>query len=329
MAIESRPGVVTADTSGEPGPRVQQRGEAAKRWALPYLFLAPTIIIVGLFLVVPVVLLVLMSFTNMSSVTGLQNWDFIGLDNYRRIFAHPDFRSNLWATIFYTVMTLTFFNVGLALLLALLTTHVPRRAGFLFRSLWLLPRVTPVIVYVMLWKFMAAASPHGVVNHHLLVPLGGGGANLLPGQPWVFLILMSGFIGASFGMIIFTSAIESIPRDYMNAALVDGCGVWQRIRYVILPALRWPLLFVTTYQTLSLLTTFEYIFALTDGAFGTRVWALWAYQAAFSNYFGNFQYGLGAALALVLVVIGALAALIYMRFFRFDELVREPKIEPL
>jgi inositol-phosphate transport system permease protein len=153
--------------------------------------------------------------------------------------------------------------------------------------------------------------------------------NWIPVQPMLFVVLTNGFIGASFGMIIFASAIESIPKDYMVAALVDGCNAWQRIRYVILPMLRWPLLFVTTYQTLSLLTSFEQILLLTDGYGNTEVWALWGYHRALNNYWGNFQWGFGAALLALLVVIGIGAAVVYMRFFQFNELVQEPKIEAL
>jgi inositol-phosphate transport system permease protein len=267
--------------------------------------------------------------TNMSSSTGLRNYDWIGLENYSKILTHPNMPTILGATIFYVVVTLIFFNVGLALVVALLSTHIPRRAGFFFRTLWLLPRLTPSVVYIMMWKFIAADEPYGILNRHLLMPLGVEPQNWLPVQPMLFVILTNGFIGASFGMILFTSAIESIPKDYMIAALVDGCNVWQRIRYVILPALRWPLLFVTTYQTLSLLTSFEQILLLTDGQFGTEVWSLWAYHRALNNYFGNFQFGFGAALAMLLVVIGIVAAVAYMRYFQFDELVQEPKIEAL
>jgi inositol-phosphate transport system permease protein len=305
------------------------RGQG-RGWVTPYLFLSPTLVLVTLFFAIPVVIIVLISLTNMSTATGLRNWEFIGLQNYRRIFSHPHFRANTGATIFYVTATLTLFNVGMALLVALLTTHIPRRAGFFFRGIWLLPRITPVVVYIMMWKFIAERAPFGVINRHLLVPLfGASGAGLVPSAPWTFVIITNGLVGASFGMIVFASAIQSIPRDYMNAALVDGCGVWQRIRYVIVPALKWPLLFVTTYQTLSLLTSFDYILVLTDGNFGTRVWSLWAYQTALSNYFGNFQYGLGSALAVILVALGVVASLAYMRFFRFDELVQVPKIEAL
>ena len=302
------------------------------RWrgiAGPAFFMGPAVVLIVIFFFLPVFVLLYISMTDMSSASGLRNYNWIGLENYSKIATHPNMPTILGATAFYVVVTLIFFNVGLGLLVALLSTHVPRRAGFFYRTLWLLPRLTPSVVYIMMWRFIAADAPYGVLNTHLFVPLGIEPKNWLPVQPWVFVILTNGFIGASFGMIIFTSAIESIPRDYMVAALVDGCNIWQRIRYVILPALRWPLLFVTTYQTLSLLTSFEQILLLTDGQFGTEVWSLWAYHRALNNYFGNFQWGFGAALAMVLVGIGIVAAVAYMRYFQFDELIQEPKIEAL
>jgi len=147
----------------------------------------------------------------------------------------------------------------------------------------------------------------------------------------VFIIMLNGFIGASFGMIIFTSAIESIPKDLLNASLVDGSSLVQRVRYVILPLLRWPLLFVITYQTLSLLTSFEYILLFNQGgaASNNEVWSLAAYNRALNTYFANAQWGYGSAFAVVLVVIGVVMATVYMRVFRFNELVAEPKIEVL
>jgi len=145
-------------------------------------------------------------------------------------------------------------------------------------------------------------------------------------------ILVNGFVGASFGLILFSSAIEAIPKDYIIAAKVDGANTWQNIRDIILPQLRWPLLFVTTYQTLSLLTSFEYILLLTEGGPGlytTEVWALTAYKRALKTYFGHNQWGYGAAWGFVLVIIGIVMAIIYLRVFRFGELVQEPKIDVL
>ncbi|MEE9569079.1 MAG: sugar ABC transporter permease, partial [Candidatus Binatia bacterium] len=125
------------------------------------------------------------------------------------------------------------------------------------------------------------------------------------------------------------SAITAIPKQILYASEVDGASRWQQIRHIILPQLKWPILFVTVYQTLSLLTSFEQILLSTDGGPGstTEVWALSAYHNALDNYWGNLQYGYGAAQALVLVVIGIIMSVIYLRFFRFQELVRRPRIE--
>ncbi len=319
MAVTDIPGAV---------PRRRLADRLRNVWA-PLVFMAPATILVVVFFFVPVILILGLALTNMSTSTGYQNWRWIGLDNLARIIKYPDTKDILWATIKYVALTLSLFNVGLALVVALLSTHVPRGAGFLFRTLWLLPRLTPSVVYILMWRWIGAPGPYGILNRHILGPLGVPNQNLVTGHAWVFVILVNGFIGASFGMIIFTSAIESIPKDYMMAALVDGASIWQRIRFVILPMLRWPLLFVTTYQTLSLLTSFEQIMLLTDGAQGTEVWALWAYHRALSTYFGQFQWGFGAALAAVLVVIGLIMAVVYMRYFRFDQLLQEPKIEAL
>lgn len=296
----------------------------------PYLFLLPAVVVVVLFFVVPAVTLFYVSMTDQAT-SNFSNPSFVGFENYDIILNDRFMLKILRNTLFYVGVTLILFNMGLALVIALVTTHIDRRSGIFFRTLWMLPRLTPSVIYIMMWKRIAADEPFGILNQ-LLGPFGVEAVSWLSarGNPWLFVILVNGFVGASFGMIIFTSAIEAIPKDYLRAALVDGASIWQRIRHVILPNLRWPLLFVVTYQSLSLLTSFELIWLLTDGGPGlyrTEVWALTAYKRALANYFGNAQWGLGSAWAVFLVVIGFVLAFVYMRYFRFDALVEEPKIE--
>ena len=297
----------------------------------PLLFLSPATILVFLFFFLPVLLTIFISMTDMSTATfGQFNW--VGLTNYVKMAKFRWTKVILKNTAIYVFFTLTLFNVGLGLVIALVTTHMERRVGFFFRTLWLLPRITPSVVYVMMWRWIAADTPYGILNQHVLGPLGVRPRDWVTAAPWVMVILVNGFIGASFGMIIFTSAIESIPKDYTRAARVDGASTWQSIRYVIIPMIKWPLLFVTTYQTLSLLTSFEQILLLTDGGpgrYGTEVWALNAYHRALANYWGNIQFGYGAALASVLVVIGIIMSFVYLRVFQFGSLVQEPRIETL
>ena len=297
-------------------------------------FMSPAVLLITLFFFIPVIVLLVLSLSDLKSANfGTFQWWLPtnwSLDNYSKIIGDRFISKFLGNTLFYVLTTLAIFNFGSALLIALITTHINRRAGFFFRLLWLLPRLTPSVVYILMWRRIAARAPHGILNQFLTLAGLGGGDNLLQTMPWVFVIIVNGLIGASFGLVIFTSAIEAIPRDYLTASKVDGASTLQTIRHVIVPMIRWPILFVLTFQTLSLLTSFEQILLLTGGGpglFRTEVWALRAYHLALSTESGNTQWGYGAAWAVILVIIGVAAATIYMRVFKFDELVEEPKID--
>lgn len=293
------------------------------RYLMPAVFLAPATVLILLFFLVPVITTLVLSLTDISTMTFRQpKW--VGVENYRDLLGDPFIGKIMANTARYVVLTLL-FNVGMGLLLALLTTSVHEAHGGRIRALWLLPRILPPVVYVFIWQGLTREAPIGLVSSVL-----GVSKNWITASPWAVIILANGLVGASFGMLIFTSAIRAIPHDLFYAAAVDGATTLQTIRRVVLPMLAWPILFVTAYQTLSLLTSFEYILLLTNGGPGfytTTVWALHAYQLALQNYFGNVQFGLGAAMAAVLVVIGILVSLVYLRVFNFRALVSEPKVE--
>ncbi len=300
-----------------------------------YGFMAPVIVLVVGFFVIPGIILTMLSFTNLADSNFGSAWEYIGFDNFERLFTDAFFPKIFRNTIFYVFTTLALFNLGFALILALVTTHIPRRAGFFFRMVWLLPRLTPSVVYILMWQRIGAPSPFGIYNSVVPEALGATGGNLIFGTEagaWIFVILVNGLVGASFGMIIFTSALESSPADLITAAKVDGASTWRIIRDIKLPMIKWPLLFIATYQTLSLLTSFEYILLLTEGGpglFTTEVWALTAYKRALKSYFGNSQWGFGASWAIVLVLVALLLAVVYVKLFKFNELIEEPKIENL
>ena len=122
-------------------------------------FMSPAVVLVILFFFIPSIIVFGLSLTNLSTSTGFQNYEWIGFENYRKIFIHPDAGPTALRTLFYVGATLALFNIGMALVVALLSTHIPRRAGFFFRALWLLTRITPSVIYIMMWKIMAAARP--------------------------------------------------------------------------------------------------------------------------------------------------------------------------
>jgi inositol-phosphate transport system permease protein len=249
-------------------------------------------------------------------------------ENMKMLFSLDSSHRYAINTAFYVVLTLA-FNVGFGLFLAISTFYLPSGLASTFRTIWFLPRIIPPVLYVLMWKwftwdtgFLATITGYfGMTPRNWMLDTST--------NAWFFVVLINGFVGASLGMILFSSAIKAIPSSMLYASEVDGANRWQQVRHIILPQLRWPILFTTSYQTLSLLTSFEYILLATDGGPGrsTEVWALAAYHTALNNYGGNLQYGLGAAYALVLVVIGIAASLLYLRFFNFKELVAKPRIE--
>jgi inositol-phosphate transport system permease protein len=229
-------------------------------------------------------------------------------------------------TLIYVFGTLAIFNVTFGLILALLTTAIPRASGGFFRGVWLLPRMSPSVLYILLWLWAINPSEFGLLNQILIQLFGiAEPVDLLTTAPVALIIIANGFIGASMGMIIFTSAIRGIPEHLFHAARVDGAGSLAIVRHITLPALKWPISFITIYQTLSLLVSFEYILLLTKGGpfFDTTVYALYVYRRAFQSG----QYAYGAALALFLIVIGIVVALLGWRLFDMRQLLQRPRIE--
>ena len=168
-----------------------------KSGLLPYTFLSPTLVVVTLFFFIPLVMVFILSFTNLDMTNfGILKWWQPAnwtLDNYVKIFTNRFFPRILKNTLIYVSMTLIFFNVGMALVVALITTNINRRVGFAFRLIWLMCRLTPVVVYIMMWEALAGPAPMGVINKHILGPLGiGAGEYLLNTNPWLFIILVNG-----------------------------------------------------------------------------------------------------------------------------------------
>ena len=249
--------------------------------------------------------------------------------NFRRMVTIPGTRRSLVNTITYVAFTLTLFNIGFAMVLAITTFYLPNRLAGFFRILWLLPRISPRVLYVLLWKWLTWDTGFLSV---LLSNFGVRPRNWMldsATNAWTFVVLINGFVGASMGMLIFSSALQAIPRPLLYASEVDGASRWQQIWHIIMPQLRWPILFVTCYQTLSLLTSFDLILLSTNGGPGgsTEVWALATYHTALNNYAGNLEYGYGASMALVLVIVGVALSLAYLRLFNFRNLVSKPLIE--
>jgi inositol-phosphate transport system permease protein len=306
--------------------RIERRGAKARRrqWTNFAIFLGPAILLTLFFFIVPVIIAVVVSFTDMGR--SLRVTEF-STRQYQRIFAGDhSLTTSIGITFVYVLGTLALFNVSFGLVLALVTTSIGKASGAFFRGVWLLPRMSPSVLYILLWTWVINPSKSGLLNQ-IVMPILGLPQPLDPltDAPMMLIIIANGFIGASLGMVIFTSAIRGIPEHLFHAARVDGAGTFSIVRHITLPALRWPISFVTIFQTLSLMVSFEYILLLTKGGpfNATTVYALYVYRRAFQGG----QYAYGAALALFLIVLGIVVALLGWRFFDMQKLLQRPRIE--
>jgi inositol-phosphate transport system permease protein len=305
----------------------ERRGHArsaVRRRANFVIFLGPAVVLTAAFYIIPVLIDIAVSFTDLSR--SLRVTEFT-TDQYEKVFRGDRRLTQVMGlTFIYVFGTLAVFNVTFGLVLALTTTALGRNSGGFFRGVWLLPRMSPSVLYILLWLWAINPTEVGLLNQ-ILMQIFGVDAPLDPltQAPIALIIIANGFIGASMGMIIFTAAIRGIPEHLFYAAEVDGAGTLAKIRFITLPALRWPISFVTIYQTLSLLVSFEYILLLTKGGpfYDTTVYALYIYRRAFESG----QYAYGAALALFLIVIGIAVALLGWRFFNMERLLQQPRIE--
>jgi len=257
--------------------------------------LGPAGLVLVAFLAAPAALSLLLSFTDMGADLEPRRWT---LDNYAQALA-GDARLPriLLQTFVYAGAVSTAFGVALAAALSVAAYAAPPRAAATINMVWLLPRVAPAVVYVMIWGW--AVDPGG--------PLSGlAGGDLRLEAPLLLVIVATGLASVSFGLIVFTAMLRSLPLDLVRAARIDGAGAWGVMRDVVAPHLKSAVTFVWAAQFLSLLGAFQLIFLLTGGGpnFESAVYVQYVYQRSFED--GLYAYG--AALSTVLVVTGGLVA---------------------
>jgi inositol-phosphate transport system permease protein len=287
--------------------------------------LTPAVVVAVLFLAVPAALTILISLTELDYRF---KWIWCGLNNYARLLTDPTTRLVVQATAIYVAGTLA-FNTLWGLCLALLSTHVHDALGTFMRAAWLLPRVLPSVVWAMLMMWIFSPLDAGFLNS-LIINMGGRPVPWTFRYYWPFLFVVNGFIGSSLSAIIFSSAIKSIPPDYIIAAKVDGASSFTIITRIILPMIKWHIAFFVAYNTLSLLASFEYILLTLNGGPGyytTEVMILRAYHLAFGQYMVAMDFGYAATYVTILLVVGLVLSIAYWRVFRLRRLMIEPKLE--
>lgn len=237
------------------------------------------------------------AFTNW---TGLGDFDFIGFDNFVRIFSDPLLFGSVVNTLFLAFGSVILTNV-LGLLFALAINRM-LKTRYILRTLLFLPVVLSPLAVSYVWKFIFQFD--GPLNDFLgLIGLQGMQKVWLADPSWSIWAILAVVVWQQTGfvMVIYLAGLASVPIEVEEAAALDGAGVWGRFWHVVVPAIRPSIAIATTLGIIQGLRIFDQILALTGGgpAGATETLATQVYKQAFSLG----QFGFGSALALVLTII--------------------------
>jgi ABC-type sugar transport system permease subunit len=309
MPDPAAPSLLTPELLGQA--RARERRIAWQQTRVAWLFIAPAVLMVGLFLLLPVVVNVILSFTKWQKFTGLDK--FAGFSNYARLFAVPYFSEALTNTAFWVVGAIV-LPLAVALGLALLLRNIAFQETF--KSLYFLPKVLAPTAVGAIWYYVYA--PHGVINSIV---------SGITGHPFDFGWLYNDntvtpavivtFVWQTVGitMVLLLLGLAAIPKDPLEAARVDGASPGQIFRHIVWPLLLPTVLVVTILNVAAGFTTFDLLWVMASDYPGKRTLSLavYMYYESFSN--GGWAYGSAVAVVLgfMVIVVSALLAWLQAR----------------
>lgn len=285
-----------------------------RRYGWSYLFIAPSMIVFSLFILIPVLSSVVIAFQEVR-LRGESTW--VGFDNFVEAFRSQNgvFGRAIGNTLFYTVITVT-ANVFVALILAALIQPLSRHAQTFFRAAYYLPAVTSVVIIAVTWRWIFNAQ-WGLFN--FLFSLVG-----LPPVRWLAdpdvalnsVTLSTVLSLPATGIVLFNAAMNSVPKDYYEAAELEGAGAVRKWWSITLPLIRPVLLYVVVLYTIASFEVFEKIVVMVPTGVGNSTETI--VTQIYRTGFEQFRYGVAAAQALVLFVMIAIVAVVQFRLLRSD-----------
>ena len=259
-----------------------------------YLFIAPIVILFGIFRVYPSIQTLAYSFFRVELLRG--RFTFIGLENFLDLLSDTIFLKAVVNTLIY-VISIVPISAGLALILAVLfNTHF--RLKEFFKAIYFAPMVTSTVAAAMVWLWLY--NPQFGLFNVILKMFG------FPGQPWLMsshqallsIIIFSIWKSLGYNMIIYIAGLQAIPDVYYEAARIDGASSIQQFFRITLPLLAPTTTFILIYNSILTFQVFDQVFVMTGGgpAYATTVVVLELYQQAFLKY----RFGYASAMAMVL-----------------------------
>lgn len=263
-----------------------------------YIFILPTALLYATFVLAPVVVTFILAFAYYDPMMG-SRW--VGFDNFTRFFTNRRSLQILWNTLRFTLFAVT-FNVSIGLLLAIaLNRAMPNWLLYLFRLAFFLPVIIAAAFVSIVWTYFYA-DDLGVINYYLRL-IG------LPSVRWLTdarhamtsIILMDVWKNTGFFMVIFIAALQGVPKNIVEAAVMDSTPAWRQFFRITLPWISPVVFFCIVYASIGALQVFETIVILTNGGPGdsTRSLSILIVEEGF----GGYQIGYAAAISVVMTVL--------------------------
>jgi multiple sugar transport system permease protein len=263
-----------------------------------YLFVLPSFALYLVFVLAPVVVTFILSFSYYDPMLG-SRW--VGLDNFTRFFTDDRSLQIFWNTLRFTVFAVT-GNVCVGMLFALaLNRAMPPALLYLFRLAFFLPVIIAAAFVSIVWGYFYG-DDLGVINYYV-IRMGFSPIRWLTSShnAMMSIVIMDIWKNSGFFMIIFIAALQGVPKPLMEAALMDGASYWRRFFRIVLPWISPVVFFAIVYASIGALQVFESISILTRGGPGdaTRSMSIYIVEEAFDS----FEIGYAASVAVVMTIV--------------------------
>ncbi|MDM5340575.1 sugar ABC transporter permease [Fictibacillus enclensis] len=275
----------------------------------PYLFIAPNIILFLTFMVIPIFFTFYISFQQWG-MFGKPN--FIGLDNYSRMFGDKVFWISLRNTVYYTAGTVP-FSAALGLIGALmLNQKVPLRA--VFRTIFFAPVVVSLVAAGLIWSWMF--NPNYGLFNEILSKFGIQGVDWLSSTTWAMpaVILTTLWVRIGYCLVIYLAGLQAVPDSLYEAADMDGANGWQKFWRITLPTIKPTTTFILVMEIIHGFMVFDLVFTMTKGGpgYSTTVIVQYIYQKAFTEG----EMGYASAIGTFFFFVVMMLTLVQMRLGR-------------
>ena len=267
-----------------------------------YIFVAPAVILLIAFLVVPMIYTVYFSGFKYQ-IMRPDAMKFIGFENYQKLFSDKNFWLALKNTVYFTVIVVP-CQCALALALALLVSKKFRGVA-VFRTMYFAPQLTSMVVISVLWSVLYNANPNTGLINSILVSLGMSPIKFLSDANTAMnsIIFMSAWQGAGYQMMIFLAGLQGIPKDQYEAASVDGATKFKQFLYITLPGLKGTIKYVIMITMIQAMKLFTQPYIMTQGGpkNSTKTLVYYIYTQGFQK--GNFGYACSIAAVFFVIVV--------------------------